>query len=72
MSKNLTIPETLLTRNEAATFLRMKPQTLAVWATRGVGPKVCKIGRKALYRLNDLQEYVFACSTPRKHVKKMI
>jgi len=60
----------LMTRIEAAAFLRMKPQTLAVWATRGTGPKVCKVGRKALYRLNDLQEYLNQCTTPRNHGKK--
>lgn len=58
--------EVLMTRREAAVFLRLKPQTLAVWATRGNGPKVCKVGRKALYRLNDLQEYIISCTTPRK------
>ena len=55
----------LMTRNEAAEFLRLKPQTLAAWATRGTGPKVCTIGRKALYRLEDLQNFITAGITPR-------
>ncbi len=55
----------LMTRNEAAEFLRLKPQTLAAWATRGTGPKVCKIGSKALYRLEDLQNFITAGITPR-------
>jgi len=66
MSDCLKTPDVLMTRCEAAAFLRLKPQTLAVWATRGTGPKVCKVGRKALYRLNDLREYIISCTTPRK------
>ena len=58
--------EILLTRTEAAAFLRLKPQTLAAWSTRGTGPKVCKLGGKVLYRMEDLQAYINDCTTPRK------
>lgn len=56
----------LMTRNEAANYLRLKLQTLAVWAARGTGPKVCQVGRKALYRLGNLQEYIASCPSPHK------
>ncbi len=58
--------EVLLTRIEAAAFLRLKTQTLAAWATRGTGPRICKMGRKVLYRLEDLQAYITNCTIPRK------
>ena len=58
--------EVLMTRTEAAALLRLKTQTLAAWATRGTGPRICKMGRKALYRLEDLQAFIIACTTPRK------
>ena len=49
----------LLTRDEAAAFLRMKPQTLAVWACRqSEGPPYAKIGRAVRYRLSDLRRFV--------------
>ena len=58
--------ENLLTRTEAAAFLRLKPQTLAAWSTRGTGPKICKLGGRVLYRMEDLQAYITDCTTPRK------
>ncbi len=61
-----TLVAILMTRSEAAEFLRLKPQTLAAWATRGTGPKVCKIGGKVLYRLEDLQDFIIAGITPRQ------
>jgi hypothetical protein len=60
-----TLVVVLMTRTEAAEFLRLKPQTLAAWATRGTGPRVCKIGGKALYRLEDLQNFITGGITPR-------
>ena len=49
----------LLMRDEAAEFLRMKAQTLAVWACRqSGGPPYVKIGRAVRYRLSDLQRFV--------------
>lgn len=34
-----------LTRPEAAKLLRMKPQTLALWAIKGHGPRFIRLGR---------------------------
>ena len=46
----------LLTRAEAAEFLGVKPQTLAIWATTGrYGLPLIKVGRLAKYRLSDLE-----------------
>ena len=50
---------TLLTRDQAAGMLGIKPQTLAVWATTGRNrlPFV-KVGRCVRYRASDLQAWL--------------
>jgi len=51
----------LLDRQEAATYLRLKPQTLANWAvTRAQNLPFVKIGRRVMYRLADLDAFVMA------------
>ena len=49
----------LLTRNEAAAYLGVKPQTLAVWATtkRYALPMV-KVGSLVRYRRRDLERFL--------------
>ena len=53
--------ETLLTRAECASYLRLKSQTLAAWACRHQNalPYV-KIGRLIRYRLEDVQAFLRA------------
>lgn len=52
---------TLLTRNEAAQYLGIKPQTLAVWfSTQRYPLPVVKVGRCAKYRRSDLEAFVTA------------
>ncbi|MGD0900813.1 MAG: helix-turn-helix domain-containing protein [Thermoguttaceae bacterium] len=54
------LPETrLLTRSEAAAFLGVKSQTLAVWATtkRYCLPMV-KVGSRVRYRLSDIEAFL--------------
>ncbi|NUQ60903.1 MAG: helix-turn-helix domain-containing protein [Pirellulales bacterium] len=48
-----------LTRNEAAAYIAMRPQTLAAWATLGRHdlPYV-KVGRSVRYRLADLDAWL--------------
>jgi len=41
--------ERYLTRKEAAELLRRRPQTLRVWAMRGVGPPYIRVNGLALY-----------------------
>ncbi len=53
-----TINSLLLTRIEAAEYLGVKPQTLAVWAHHDKGPKFAKKGNWVRYRLSDLEEWV--------------
>lgn len=49
----------LLTRREAAAFLGVKVQTLAVWATtRRYHLPMVKVGSLCRYRLSDLEAFL--------------
>ena len=49
----------LLSRTEAADYLRIAPHTLAVWQSTGRYNLPCiKIGRLAKYKLNDLDDFI--------------
>jgi len=48
----------LLTRGQAAEYLRIKTQTLAVWAGQGRGPAFIKVGRAVRYRKSDLDAWL--------------
>jgi len=52
-----------LTRAEAAALLRVKPATLAKWATRGTGPVYSRSGQRrgrVFYRHADLERWLAA------------
>ena len=49
--------DVLLTRPEAAAYLRKSAATLERWARIGFGPKPVMAGRRALYRLSDLRKF---------------
>lgn len=44
----------LLTRREAAAFLRVPASTLAQWAYQHKGPRYFRVGRRCLYDDADL------------------
>ena len=49
----------LLTREYAASYLSIKPQTLATWATTGrYSLPFIKVGRKVFYRREDLDQFL--------------
>ena len=49
----------LLTRGEAARYLKVEPQTLAAWACHGrYDLPLIKVGRSARYRLADLDDFI--------------
>jgi hypothetical protein len=53
----------LLTRREAAAYLGVTPETLAVWAsTRRYPLRLIKIGRLAKYRKSDLDTFINSCT----------
>ena len=49
-----------LTRAEAADFLRIGRKKLDDWAWQGKGPRYAIVGRQALYRRKDLEEWLEA------------
>jgi len=50
--------DNLLTRKEAADFLRCSTNTLAAWSSKKKNIPICKIGALVRYKLSDLQEFV--------------
>jgi excisionase family DNA binding protein len=50
----------LLTRAEAAEYLRVPAKTLATWAYHRDGPPFYKLGKHTRYDLRELQEWCAA------------
>jgi excisionase family DNA binding protein len=53
-----TDPGRLLTEEEAAAYLRVRPRTLQRWRQLDRGPTFTRAGRRILYRMADLQDYL--------------
>lgn len=47
-----------LTAQEAANFLRVSIPTLERWRTLGAGPPFVRCGRRILYRVQDLEDWL--------------
>jgi hypothetical protein len=60
--KNVKLPEqlVLLTASDAAEVLYVSPKTLERWRLEGFGPRWIRVGRKPLYRLSDLIDWLDA------------
>ncbi len=52
------LPDGRMTRNDAATYLGLKPKTLAMWQLAGKGPRSVKVGGRRFYFKADLDTYV--------------
>jgi excisionase family DNA binding protein len=50
----------LLTIAEAADLLRAPVATLRYWRHRNIGPRSFRLGRRVLYRRDDLHEWIDA------------
>lgn len=50
----------LLTRGEAAQWLRVDAGTLRNWASTGRGPRFSRLIGRVVYRRTDLEEFVAA------------
>jgi len=55
----------LLSRKEAAKMLGIRPNTLAVWATKGKGPAPTKVGTRSMYLRSVLDAYINDNTMPR-------
>lgn len=54
-----TLSSGLLTRQQAAAYLGVAPQTLAVWASTGrYALPFIRVGRLTKYRLSDLDAWI--------------
>ncbi len=51
----------LLTIAEAALLLRAPVATLRYWRHLGTGPHSFRLGRRVVYRRDDLQSWIDAC-----------
>ena len=62
MSVSTSLPASqLLTRDQAAEFLGVRPQTLAAWlCRRRYALPVVRVGRLVRYRLSDLEAFLDA------------
>lgn len=48
----------LLTQAETAELLRLSERTLERWRVVGSGPVFCKLGKRVLYRRDDLEKWI--------------
>ena len=53
-------PAELLTIAEAALLLRAPVATLRYWRHLGTGPRSFRLGRRVLYRRDDLHTWIYA------------
>lgn len=51
------INDTLITAEVLANRWNLAPTTLSQWRWNGRGPTFLKIGRRVLYRLNDIEHF---------------
>lgn len=54
-------------RANAAKYLGRSPQTLRIWAMRGIGTRPHTIGGRAYYYLADIENYVAGRARRRRH-----
>jgi len=52
------LDEPLLPPEDAARHIKVKPQTMAAWRYRGVGPSYVRVGKLIFYTPSALREYV--------------
>ena len=52
------LDEPLLPEGDAAKHLKVKPQTMASWRYRGIGPEYVRVGRLIFYKPSQLRRYI--------------
>ena len=58
MSEQRDLPDRNLSRKQAAKYLGVSHRTLGDWAYKGGGPPYYKAGKKCVYRLSELDEWL--------------
>lgn len=56
--------EDFITTNQAAAYLKVKPQTMRLWASQGRGPEYVMIEGARRYELNSLRSWATGKSAP--------
>lgn len=51
-------PRALLTVDDVAQYLGVKPNTVYAWRVRKEGPRAVKVGRAVRYRLEDVDAWL--------------
>jgi excisionase family DNA binding protein len=59
-SQGTPVPCPYLTTPQAAAYLGISPRTLEDWRLTGFGPSFMKLGRRVLYRMQDLLDFIEA------------
>lgn len=54
-ARPISLSSDLLTTNEVAESLRVSESTVRYWKHRGEGPRSMKVGRRVLYRREDVE-----------------
>ena len=54
------LPDGRMARAATARYIGIAPQTLAIWALRGIGPRPFKIGGKVFYRKREVDAFISA------------
>lgn len=62
-----TATQQLLTLVEAAALLRTPVATLRYWRHRGIGPDSFRLGRRVVYRREDLDRWVLSRRNAETH-----
>lgn len=57
MAETNVIGKRMVDRQEAAKMYGISPGTLANWACCGKGPRMYRVNRKILYRVDDLDSF---------------
>ena len=50
----------LISEEELAAMIDIKPHTLAVWRSEGKGPDYTRLGKSVFYRQMDVEEWIAA------------
>jgi predicted DNA-binding transcriptional regulator AlpA len=62
MKANGSTPEALLSSEQVAAWLGLKPQTLRAWRLQGKGPRYCRLGDSTkapcAYRKRDVETWL--------------
>ena len=56
--KGFIMSDILLTENQVAELLQIKPATLKRWRWSRVGPTFCKIGGSIRYKRSELEKFI--------------